>query len=236
MGWQTEVAIQLQAGNTIINQSGVFIYSGTPASGNLVVSIAPAAGTDQFGNTYPKGEQVGLSGDTAQVELLPSGSGGAAEVRFTIPSLSLSNIPNLAGGVLSGSPDYASTVMSGPALAAAGDKDWAQIALFSNNPGSAADALGQLRYINNAQAVTIVLQWDASGLSSAGGSFAVDTSGNLTTGTNIQIGSASQNIPYPQLQTLLAAAPAAYSQAYETGVMQRVNTIINQLHDLGITI
>src|SRR5215472_4140874 len=55
MPWQTQVAIQLQAGNTIINASGTFIYSGPPAAGNLAVTDAPAAGTDQFGNNYLAG-------------------------------------------------------------------------------------------------------------------------------------------------------------------------------------
>jgi hypothetical protein len=39
----------------IINRSGVFIYSGPPATGNLVYSIAAAAGTDNFGNSYLAG-------------------------------------------------------------------------------------------------------------------------------------------------------------------------------------
>ena len=55
MPWQTQVAIQLQAGNTIINASGDFIYSGPPAAGNLASSVAPAAGTDQYGNNYLAG-------------------------------------------------------------------------------------------------------------------------------------------------------------------------------------
>jgi hypothetical protein len=36
----------------ILNSSGLFIYDGTPAAGNLVATIAPAQGTDGFGNTY----------------------------------------------------------------------------------------------------------------------------------------------------------------------------------------
>lgn len=52
MGWQTQVAVQLLAGNSIINPNGFFVYSGTPASGNLIFSIAPATTTvDNFGNT-----------------------------------------------------------------------------------------------------------------------------------------------------------------------------------------
>ena len=39
----------------IINSAGAFFYSGTPAAGNLIVSIASTGGTDQFGNTYDAG-------------------------------------------------------------------------------------------------------------------------------------------------------------------------------------
>ena len=31
---------------------GIFIYSGTPASGNLIASLSGAAGTDSYGNAY----------------------------------------------------------------------------------------------------------------------------------------------------------------------------------------
>jgi hypothetical protein len=31
---------------------GIFVYDGVPASGNLIVAIASAAGTDAFGNDY----------------------------------------------------------------------------------------------------------------------------------------------------------------------------------------
>lgn len=46
----------------IINDSGIFLYNGTPALGNLVVSIASNLGTDQFGNDYLEGI-VNYSGD-----------------------------------------------------------------------------------------------------------------------------------------------------------------------------
>lgn len=41
--------------NYIINSSGAFFYSGVPATGNLIASIASIAGTDSFGNAYPSG-------------------------------------------------------------------------------------------------------------------------------------------------------------------------------------
>lgn len=37
---------------------GIFVYSGTPALGNLIVSIAGMAGTDGSGNAYPQGVNV----------------------------------------------------------------------------------------------------------------------------------------------------------------------------------
>lgn len=51
----------------IINASGIFIYSGTPANGNLIGSWAGAAGTDGFGNAYPQGFNItkgAISGTT----------------------------------------------------------------------------------------------------------------------------------------------------------------------------
>lgn len=41
--------------NFIINSSGLFFYSGTPALGNLIAVIAPASGVDSFGNAYSAG-------------------------------------------------------------------------------------------------------------------------------------------------------------------------------------
>lgn len=43
---------QFQAGNMIVNSTGLFIYSGTPAAGNLIAVLANAAGTDAFGNAW----------------------------------------------------------------------------------------------------------------------------------------------------------------------------------------
>lgn len=55
MGWQTEAVVQLIAGNTIINPSGSFTYSGPPGAGNLIASQAPASGVDPYGNNYLAG-------------------------------------------------------------------------------------------------------------------------------------------------------------------------------------
>lgn len=59
MGWQNVFASILEAGNTtVINAAGIFVYAGNPALGNLIVSIATAAGVDPYGNVYPQGLNV----------------------------------------------------------------------------------------------------------------------------------------------------------------------------------
>lgn len=40
---------------TLSNSGGVFLYAGVPGDGNLVASVAPANGTDKFGNAYLAG-------------------------------------------------------------------------------------------------------------------------------------------------------------------------------------
>lgn len=40
---------------TFTNTPGLFLYDGTPAAGNLIYSLAAAAGTDKFGNNYVGG-------------------------------------------------------------------------------------------------------------------------------------------------------------------------------------
>jgi hypothetical protein len=39
----------------IMNNQGLFFYSGVPANGNLVLAITAASGNDTFGNAYPQG-------------------------------------------------------------------------------------------------------------------------------------------------------------------------------------
>jgi hypothetical protein len=73
-----------QAGNTIINPGGEFIYSGTPALGNLIASLASAADADRFTNNFPQG----LMGQ--QLTLLNRGAGppafAGASVFYSAPT------------------------------------------------------------------------------------------------------------------------------------------------------
>jgi hypothetical protein len=60
------------AGNTVITTAGDFVYNGTPATGNLIASLAPAAGADDgHSNTFKQGvtAYVTFSGERVAVNL-----------------------------------------------------------------------------------------------------------------------------------------------------------------------
>jgi hypothetical protein len=79
MGWQNAFAVVFQAGNTIINPNGEFIYFPDPGTGNLVASSTAAAGTDEFGNPYQAGDTVyGTGGGYISVQDV----GGVATILF----------------------------------------------------------------------------------------------------------------------------------------------------------
>lgn len=74
MPWQSIVAAMAQIGDTtLINADGIFVYAGVPTLGNLLTSIAVAAGTDAFGNSYPQGLNVstGSAGSKIYVQATP---------------------------------------------------------------------------------------------------------------------------------------------------------------------
>lgn len=64
--------VTITGGNVVVAgaNGGVFVYSGTPANGNLVASVAGMAGTDPYGNAYPEGFASYGSGATAGVTAL----------------------------------------------------------------------------------------------------------------------------------------------------------------------
>ena len=143
----------------IINSSGAFFYSGTPASGNLVGSWAQTSGTDGYGNTYPAGLVVGASAHP-QIALTPM-VGAAAQVQFPITTPALSNTPNIAG-VGGTSSQQAIMDISGPAIAATGFKDWVQILLYSNDTGGDGSVL-KFVTIDTSGTPTISAQMTPSG-------------------------------------------------------------------------
>lgn len=90
MGWQTVVAAIFQAGNrTVINAQGLFVYNGPPALGNLIASIAPAAGVDPKGNSFPQGLSVKIGSISGSTII-----GGLIETSATNPSVQLDGARN----------------------------------------------------------------------------------------------------------------------------------------------
>lgn len=97
-------------GGTVISGTALY-YNGTPAAGNLFMSIAAAAGTDSLGNAYVKG--VGLyksqgqltakdtSGNTAKV----SGNIGGGGVLASLPGISMQPVTNTGDPATMGALD-----------------------------------------------------------------------------------------------------------------------------------
>lgn len=133
MGWQTAIATIFQAGNrVVINANGLFIYNGPPALGNLIGYWTENAGTDQYGNLFIEGLSVGApTSSSPQVQIIPSagGPGSQAAIQFTLSPLSFfSNQPNIQALSPSSSGEL---IISGPALAATGFRDFVDDTYYS---------------------------------------------------------------------------------------------------------
>lgn len=59
----TVVGAALIGGSVTLDQAGdgLFVYSGAPAAGNLLIALTPTAGTDAYGNAYSAGLTFGSS-------------------------------------------------------------------------------------------------------------------------------------------------------------------------------
>jgi hypothetical protein len=125
----------------------------------LIISIASQSGTDAYGNSYPEGLMVGASADGPQVGLVPN-PGGAAELRFPVPALSLSNTGNVAA-------DDNYLLVSGPALSASGQNDWVQVQQITYL-GAEDTASGVLYYIDTSGVAHACARWSKTGFAIPG--------------------------------------------------------------------
>jgi hypothetical protein len=181
IGVQPGTSSRIVASQVIIIGTGgqLLVYSPTAGAGNLITSISGSATTDTYGDAVPQGVQVGASSQP-QIVLVPGGTAanpGAAEVQFPIPasSASLSNIPNIGAGVASGA---AQLIASGPALSTAGDKDWVQIQMTSNN-AAGTNATCYFNYINTSGVAGVIAFFSLGGWT-FGAAIPVTVEGNLT--------------------------------------------------------
>lgn len=114
---------------SIIVQSdaqGIFVYAGTPAAGNLIVSIASVTGTDPFGNSYRAGINVftinqvsnaTVSLNNGIIEFIDPTASANADIQ-ALPAANNADTPTLSLGSPAGSGDgfaatYSEIIMSG---------------------------------------------------------------------------------------------------------------------------
>jgi hypothetical protein len=163
----------------IINQSGMFFYSGTPAAGNLILALAPAGGADAFGNTYIEGVTIGnASGVQVLMQIV---SGVQAAIRFPANNPNegvAANITTNAGGGVSPT-GFLQLVISGPKTNVAGAQDWTQILMNSANYGNTSDASMDLIYIGSGGGVHTYAFMDGSGFNITAGSIVAAKPGAL---------------------------------------------------------
>lgn len=109
--------LTITGGTVVMGGSGaILMYSGTPAAGNLVLSIAPVAGTDAFGNAYPKGESI-LGTNGALVALHTDatiGSGTGAALTVTPPTAANWNAGYVNGNHDSSTPQNPYLTVTSP--------------------------------------------------------------------------------------------------------------------------
>jgi hypothetical protein len=129
--------------NNIVIRSGEVIsgtalyYSGTPAAGNLIMSIAAAAGVDDFGNAYPKGLSIG---NTTTRQIVLNYDGNLATINFSAnnghgnTSGSILEIIQRAGQV----DEYLAMQIIGPTIV--GHTDRVSLALNSQNLDGSSNA------------------------------------------------------------------------------------------------
>lgn len=170
----------------IINSSGIFLYGGTPALGNLTGSWTSAAGVDDFGNAY----QSGLSLYASDGVINFSVSGGDTISTWT----DTVNGSMIEIGVGGGSAGQSFTPPAGPA---AGWQSAGFAAAISNVFGANTAQFAISGAYNQAHASTPSLIFFGSSDSSASNRLDLNTqlfrvSGNLSVGT-VDIGAGIQS-------------------------------------------
>jgi hypothetical protein len=154
------------SGSGANGSTGLFVYTGAPAAGNLLLSVAAVAGTDPYGNAYEPGLQIFGTGDVGQSIQMGVGASGTAELSMPTGS-GFELVPaNLFTGVSgTGLTKDMQSGLSGPQANVAGAEDWVQIIMGSNNAGGTGPAVGELVYVNNAQVGSLRLSWGSQGVS-----------------------------------------------------------------------
>jgi hypothetical protein len=149
------------------NFTGIFIYSPAPGPGNLVGSWAASAGTDPFGNTYPKGLSVGPN-SLPQVQLLLDPVLGSL-VGFPLNNANYANTPGSMPRIeafQSGSPAFAGLSVIGPQTTLATHQDFVEITFNSANVAGSSFANCEIFYVDTTGLATAFFGVDNFGVNS----------------------------------------------------------------------
>ena len=110
----------------VINSSGAFFYSGTPAAGNLITSITRATGTDAFGNAYLAGVTTYDNANHLYINLNSAIISQGTFAGGAFDSAQASQLINGGGGEL---------LIEGPTRTASGFNDAVRLALVAGVSG-----------------------------------------------------------------------------------------------------
>ncbi len=185
-------------GGTVISGTALY-YNGTPAAGNLFVSISATAGTDSFGNAYVKG--VGLYGaagtltakDSAGNQAFISGSLPVNGLLASLPGMYMQPVSNTGdaasiGALNPGGGGDLGLILTSPSPNTGGTPgtDFAQI--FLTGPYSSSNTeITMSATITNIDTVTIqngdiqILQGDQVNIGSSSSTAAFASKGAATT-------------------------------------------------------
>ena len=207
----------------IINPSGIFVYDGTPAAGNLIASITAAPGTDQFGNSYPRGYGLWQADQVTgnEFNLL---TGAASE---SIPAQLYTFVDNPGGAT----EQMQVNLQSAQSTAI---KDRVLVALLSAAANLAQpNAIGELGYIKaGSTSIVPMLSWGPGGVFAIGSSVAAAPGASPSspavaeTWHNITLDSGWTSVVTPQYQLLSiggTAFVAARGQISHAGVTAATN-------------
>jgi hypothetical protein len=186
-GFNNPVAARFAAGGTIINKTGLFIYSGTPAFGNLVASdtnpLAATGQTDQFGNAWIPGNVSYQAGAHAIQIAGTSIATWFATVAYSGPwikSTAFTPIGMAIDGLLTspiqiGSPIAGKVVIYSETLDSTGVTDYTNLSTYLNNGASVI--LTQGSYF-----LSQPLTWSGTELAGSGDSTVIEPGSSWASG------------------------------------------------------
>jgi hypothetical protein len=169
--------------------SGIFVYSGTPALGNLVASLVGSTTADSFGNTVkPDGLTFYNGTASAFFGLATIGATQEAIISF-LAGISLEGAGN-SGLVINyaasgtGNAEFLSAGIQGPFTSNGAADDFAEVTLNSANKGNTSRASGVLGYTDTSGTFHDWAFWDNTGFNIVEGSISDATLSSVTGALN----------------------------------------------------